>query len=351
MMWRPPLRPAPSMTFVPGGNIDWAVSQLRAQLGKSAAIVAQPIDSRLGELHRIEAVVGPTRRTYYLKKYALASAGVTWSEHITGLGTVAGALDGVPGLLPYTVIASDSIRQTILVAEMPGRPLIALHRAAILSLRGRRDSIVAWRGVGRWLGRLHRFSEQKVSGEWALGLAEDITVRLRQWQQHDRGHAPLVDRAVSLTALVARQLAARELTLALCHVDVTVGNILVHGESVGFIDYDDLRSDMPGTDVSQAELEIEEFSRAGSVVPIPFLKRQVLGAFRDGYGEPYPTGAELWLPRLRTWAVVLLTMSRAPKPGGPAGIAARRRYLRTIAELRRSLSDGWLKQRPGRPGS
>ena len=128
-----------------------------------------------------------------------------------------------------------------------------------------------------------------------------------------------------------------EADIALCHGDISSANIRVYGQSIGLIDFDDLRMDMPALDLSQAELEIEELSRGWTVIRPAALAAKARDALRTGYGAGYPQGPAFWLPHLRNLAVFLTTLAGHRQAGVRARLVPARRYQRTIAELKRTV--------------
>jgi hypothetical protein len=99
------------------------------------------------------------------------------------------------------------------------------------------------------------------------------------------------------------------------------------------IDPDDLRREMPGVDLTQALWAIREYSHLGAVVPVPQLEARAIAAFKEGYGQPFPTGAALWLPQLRNLAVVVLTLARRSRRWSLSRISDDVRYRRAVLEL------------------
>ncbi len=260
-------------------------------------------------------------------------------------------MNSTDGLLPYRIVAADAARGVLLSAEVPGHPLAALHRSSIVWKSARQAARAGWRGAGRWLQRLHaRALPPTVSASRAAEIAEDIRTRLALWKAGDPSQATLAEAARRATTEAVRLLGGRPVTVVLCHGDVTAGNIMVYGSSVGLVDLDDLRLDMPGVDWSQALLAMDEFGHVGWAGPRAGVAAWS-AAFAEGYGGPAPAGPEFWLPHLRNLAVYLLTLSRQRHGVGLSRLAVELRYRRLLAELRLTVSAVRHEPASGRPDS
>src|SRR5207244_2605819 len=172
----------------------------------------------------------------------------------------------------------------------------------------------------------------------ARELADYAIERFESWASDDARRRDVARAAMDSARALVAQLGGRPVTTTLCHGDVSAGNILVGPEGVGLIDFDDLRFDMPAMDLSQALLEIEEFSRAGSAVRLAGLERESTAAFREGYGRSFPEGPHFWLPHLRNLSVFVLTLARRRGGLGPGQVTTEFRYRWTIAELQRTIA-------------
>jgi hypothetical protein len=72
---------------------------------------------------------------------------------------------------------------------------------------------------------------------------------------------------------------------------------------------------------------------------MPRFEARAVAAFRAGYGRAFPEGPDFWLPHVRNLAVVLLTIARRRRAQTFKRALTQRRYLSTIAELNRTVSD------------
>jgi Ser/Thr protein kinase RdoA (MazF antagonist) len=261
---------------------------------------------------------------YFLKRYT-PHGGVSWDEHAEHLRLIVAGFSEPGDIQRYHIAGVDAGRQLLLAAEMPGERVTP-----------RLDQALVWRGVGRWLARLHATHAWPASGDRAATLAKYLEPRFQQWMEREPSRAPLARRALDATkSLVADLRAPARVTL--CHRDVTAGNIRVHGTAVGLIDLDDVRVDMPGVDLSQAELEISALSNAWTVLRPGAMVSRARDALREGYGAGYPEGAAFWLPHLRNIAVYLGVMMAQRSTGWRARLDVGPRYRQTIAELERTL--------------
>ena len=212
----------------------------------------------------------------------------------------------------------------------------------MVSAAARRRVEAAWRGTGRWLARLHaQRSAPGASPTRVSSLADEILVRVDRWEAADPAGAALAAETRLAVRSAVGQAAGRAVHLALCHGDVTPGNIFVHGEQVGLLDLDDLRVDLPALDLSQARLAIEEFGHLGLPALAGRRARTTawLRALAEGYGRPLPDGPEYWLPHLRNLVVYLLTLAPQRTGAGAGRLAAELRYRRLAHELGATLSD------------
>ena len=148
--------------------------------------------------------------------------------------------------------------------------------------------------------------------------------RFRQWMERDPDRASLAGRAIDAAASLPAMFPG-PVAVALCHGDITAANVRVDGAAAGLIDFDDVRVDMPGLDLSQAELEIEELSRGWLTLRPGAAAQRARAALRAGYGAGYVEGPAFWLPHLRNLAVFLTTIA-GHRQGGlrQRGLTARR---------------------------
>src|SRR6266508_427102 len=321
-------------------NLEWCESRIRARFGDRATITAvERLASRLAEVYRLDVGQGSDKWHCYLKDCTGVSLQMPVSEYVSCVLTLDTAYEGQKDLLASGVLAFHPERRLLLTKEVPGRPLTALHRMIVLNPSVRATGIVAWRGVGRWLARLHWNAQPATLSDTRTAELKAFTIdRLQKWAVTDPSCSELAQRAIRATCLASSQLRDRPVTVTLCHGDVSAGNIMVNGSSVGLIDLDDVRFDLPSLDLSLAVLEIAEFSR---VAPVFWLKRFAADARRAleaGYGRPFPKGSEFWLPHLRNVAVLLLTLANRRTHHWVARVSNGRRYRRTCAELARTVS-------------
>jgi Ser/Thr protein kinase RdoA (MazF antagonist) len=322
--------------------IAWAQETLRQQSGDDLRLDdVRRVTSRLAALHQLTAVSSAGVQTFYLKRYPPGEF-ETRPDRLSHLAAAAAAVDAVPGLLSFRTVAIDLPRGLLLTAAVPGRPLATLHRSAIFSKATRDTASETWRGVGRWLNRLHRHSVPPVvSGSRAAELLQETRARLDVWRSQDPARAHVAESAQVGLAVLDGQLACQPVTIVLCHSDVTAGNIMVHGQSVGLIDLDDVHLDMPAVDLSQAWLAIDEFGHSG-LGRARFSQARAaawVAAFEDGYGQMLPRGPEFWLPHVRNVVMYLLNLSRRRVGVRLARLATELRYRRLLDELQATLSD------------
>jgi Ser/Thr protein kinase RdoA (MazF antagonist) len=304
------------------GDLAWAEQQLRNYFGCTVHVgQAVRMPARTGRLNRIEVSAEGRTTNYFLKHYT--PHGVSdWAVHADHLRLVVNAFDDVTDVLRYQIVAVDAGRGLLLAAEMSGR-----------TISRREDLAVVWRGVGRWLAALHR-AHVSTSAERPSILLASMEPRFRHWMDHDPKYQTLALRGIDAATSLVAQLGAN-VPIALCHCDVTSANIRLQGQRVGLIDFDDLRFDMPGVDLSQAHLEIAALSL--QVLRPGLITRRARAALREGYGAGFPEGPQFWLPHLRNLAMHLATLVTRRDESWRARLAYRRRYRSTVAELERTL--------------
>lgn len=323
------------------GDLDWAQHWIARQFGARLHIETMvQVPSRLARLHRVTLVGPDGRRSHaYLKRY-VPEAAADWAERLSHMHAASAALDGTPGLLPLTILAADPAEPVLLTAELPGRPLTAWHRRALVSPAARVTVARSWHGTGRWLGRVHGAARPATASlARAADLADEIDVRLDRWAALDPPRQTLIEAARRTVRGVLARLTG-PVTVVLCHGDISPGNILVDAHGVGLLDLDDLRMDMPGLDLSQARLAIEEFGHLGWPVHADRARTaRWLQDFVDGYARPLPEGPDIWLPHLRNLAVFLLTLAGQREGAAPRRLAVELRYRRLLRELGHAISD------------
>ncbi len=322
--------------------IAWARETLRQQSGDDLRLDdIRRVTSRLTDLHQLRAVSRSGAQTFYLKRYAAGEL-ETRPDRLSHLAAVAAAVDRVPGLLSSRTVAIDVPRGLLLTTAVPGRPLAALHRSAIFSRATRETASDTWRGVGRWLNRLPRHALGPVmSRSKAPELLQETRTRLDVWRRQDPARTHVAEAAQAGLAVLEEQLAERSVQIVLCHGDVTVGNIIVHGQSVGLIDLDDVHPDMPAVDLSQAWLAMDEFGHSGLGGSRVSQARAAawVAAFEEGYGQILPHGPEFWIPHTRNLVMYLLNLSRRRAGLRLARLATELRDRRLIHDLQATLTD------------
>jgi tRNA A-37 threonylcarbamoyl transferase component Bud32 len=337
------------MDAVLSPHIAWARDAIARRSGREAAITeAVRVHSRSTILYRVTARVDGAERLFYLKQYPPPQAAdLEFDEHVAHLknvgehfarvSAIARAFGENPALVPYRVVDYDASERLILSEAMSGESLGGIRRGIAWNSSVRSTVVETWRRVGEWLGTLHRHTLPPLqSAERPAELVAYTIERLRKWRETDPARAPQADRAIDAVHALGRALDGRMVELTPCHGDVTAYNIIV-GRGVGLIDLDDLRFDLPGKDVSQALLELAQFTRYAGLVPLPALTRQATESFLAGYGQPLPQGPAFWLPHLRNLTVFALTQSRRRKGFSASRISNAAHYANTVREIERSV--------------
>lgn len=320
------------------GELTWCTSQIATSLGQPVVVrEVRAVQSRLTQAARITVETGAGPRRFYVKRYPVGEPRESpdLASHFAALQGLAAAFRSTDAV-PYAALACLPDARLGLVGETPGEPVAVYHRAILFSPRARAISARAWRGVGVWLRTLHDAAPPRPSGRRPRELVDYCVERLHAWGEVDPAERDLTERAERAVVRAGELLAAQAPSLVPCHGDVSSHNIMV-GAAVGLIDLDDLRFDFPGVDVSQALLEIRQFSRFAGMVPAPGVRTRLERAFLDGYGG-VPRGPAFWLPHLRNLAVFGLTLARQPRGLALSTVSTRAHYRSVGAELRRTAA-------------
>jgi len=279
-------------------------------------------------------------RVFYLKEY---SAGSIEDEHefwpnLKRLQSASVAFGGDAQLAPLEIAAIDETRRLLLTAAVDGPTIADLHHGWIAPAFRMPAIVSGWRAAGRWLRTLITAIPSYESIDRAPFLLGFTRQRLEWWVRSDRSASHLAEHARRALDVLQRHFADRSVQLVACHGDVSAHNVVV-GTRVGLIDVDDFRFEMAGLDVSQAHIEIAEFSRIARILRFPPLRLAAERAFHAGYGEPSPSGPELWLPHMRNLVVRVLTLARKERGLSPSRLHATLSYRWAIGELRKTATE------------
>ena len=321
----------------PSAEAAWAESEIRNVRGARWSLAsAQPVASRMARVFRLVVTDGTQRSGYYLKQFS-AEGIDDLGLYLQRLKAVSTALQRVPGITPYIVIGYDLERRLLLTQEMSGESILNIHHRVNRRLGvGAAELIDAWRGVGLLLRSLHRALPPQTSSLHAAQLGQYTSERFNAWTAVDRTYRTLGRQALETIETVIRLVGHEPVTLVPCHGDVSGYNILVD-RTVGLVDFDDLRFDLPGLDISQSLLDIKHSSRIASLIPLPGIIRGSTDALLTGYDDHIIGGPRFWLPHLRNLSVFLLTLSRRRKGFGPSRLSDELHYRQTIRELENTL--------------
>jgi len=318
---------------------SWCEVQVRRELGEAWRLGSGTlVPSRTGTVYRVSATGGaPAARHYFLKQFAEDEGPARLQERLQHLSLISNALQREPAITPYVVVACDVERRLLLAHQVEGQPILALHRRlAGRAGLGAADTVNAWRGVGTWLATLHRktlpTSESQVR---AAEIEEYTRERFIAWAAADPRQGTLTTSALGALQLVTSRCAEQTLTLTPCHGDVSGFNVLV-SRTVGLIDFDDIRFDLPALDLSQAVMELRNLSRAFRLVALRGVARRAETALKEGYGEGLPDGAQFWIQHYRNLAVFGLTLARRRSGVSLSRLTDELHYRRVVSELGRT---------------
>ena len=324
----------------PSANLDWALQQVQGWLQRAAVLVdSAEVPSRLAVVHRLTTSIETTPHVFYLKEYSAASIEdeQEFWPNLKRLQLAAGAFAGNSELAPLGIVAMDEPRRLLLTAAVEGPTIAALHRGWIAPALRMGDIVNGWRGAGRWLRTLIAAIPSQESFDRVPFLLAFTRQRLELWVQSDPAAAHLAGQVGQALDVLQQHLAGRSVRLVACHGDVSAHNVVV-GERVGLIDIDDFRFEMAGLDVSQAQIEIGEFSRIARVLRFAPLRVAAERAFRAGYGEPSPAGPEFWLPHIRNLVVRVLTLARKERGLTPSELNTTLSYRWAMGKLRQTVT-------------
>jgi hypothetical protein len=322
-------------------NLEWALRRVQEWThGTPTLVDAFKTPSRLAVVHRLTTSIDGTPRVFYLKEY---SAGSIEDEHefwpnLKRLQSASAAFGGDPHVAPLEIAAIDETRRLLLTAAVEGPTIADLHHGWIAPAFRMPDIVSGWRAAGRWLRTLIAALPSYESVDRPSFLLGFTRQRLEWWVRSDPSAARFAAHAGRALDVLQRHFADRSVQLVACHGDVSAHNVVV-GTRVGLIDVDDFRFEMAGLDVSQAHIEIAEFSRIARILRFPPLRLAAERAFHTGYGEPSPSGPELWLPHMRNLAVRVLTLARKERGLRPSRLHATLSYRWAIGELRKTATE------------
>ena len=322
-------------------NLEWALRRVEEWTHATATLIdAFQTPARLAVVHRLTTSIDGVPRVFYLKEYLAGSIEdeQEFWPNLKRLQSASAAFAGNPHLAPLEIVAIDETRRLLLTAAVEGSTIAALHHGWIAPAVRLPDIISGWLGAGRWLRTLINAIPSYESFDRAPFLLGFTRQRLEWWVRVDTAAVPLAAKVSVALDRLERYFSNRAVQLVACHGDVSAHNVVV-GERVGLIDIDDFRFELPGLDVSQARIEIAEFSRIARVLRFPPLRLAAERAFRLGYGEPSPTGPELWLPHTRNLVVRVLTLARKERGLSPSRLNATLSYRWAIRELRMTAAE------------
>jgi hypothetical protein len=316
-------------------ELDWCLDAIARWSGTRPELKSVlRLASRTAILHRITVSIDGTERRFYAKRYADGDiAPADLERRFADLRAIAGAIGTRAGLRPFVAVAAAPEESLLLTLETAGRPLGTLQRSILWNAASQRAALDAWRGAGAWLDALHWSSvSPQMSDSHAAELAAYTLQRLTWWKQEDPAAAGVCAAAEQAVRTAGSALQGTPIRLVACHGDVTSFNILVDG-GVGLIDFDDFRFDLPGGDVSQALLELDQFSTFGSFTRLHGFRARAVRSFFEGYTHPVPDGAVMWLPHLRNLAVRIVTLVRRRRGVSLSRATNAWHYRRAVEEL------------------
>ena len=321
-------------------EFSWSELQIRHVYGSAWAIESSArLPSRTASVHRIVLTDhAGSHRVVYLKQFRPTDTAEEFELRFRNLQAISASLQERAEITPLVVLAYDAGQRLLLTAQMEGECIIALHRRLARRFGfDARDILDAWRGVGAWLSTLHRGTlAPVVSAARADELCEYSEDRFLQWTEVDPRQQKLAQTAIDALKAITARCARVPLSLVPCHGDVSAYNILV-SKTVGLIDFDDARFDLPALDLSQAVLELRNVSRLFWTFPLKSVIQSAESALLAGYGGHPPDGGEFWLPHFRNLSVYLLTLARRRSGAALSRITDELRYQSTLAELRRAI--------------
>ena len=229
------------------------------------------------------------------------------------------------------LLARSRKRRALIMAELAGRELTGMYAELAPALARR---------VGNVLGRLHA-ARLPLEAHWRaqdeLVLANRAAEDLKQAVP---AIAPETDR---LLALLDEQLATAESFQAVpIHANLFGDQILVDGEEIGIVDWDDLAGGDPCFDMGRllAHVHYECLTGQAGRVRTDSISESFLAGHRDRLGEALSESRLNWHVATALLMRAKISALRMLSPEWPQRVAVSVRHALACLERGRSASDG-----------
>jgi tRNA A-37 threonylcarbamoyl transferase component Bud32 len=255
--------------------------------------------------------------------------------HAEHYGLMTGRTAG-PACLPIRVpevLHTVPTEHALLIEYVGGIRLSHFLQRRYLALPPWTVSLVG--DLGRWFADFHAATREVGSSEeFAKGHSEVIRDNLRRATERGRLSSQESDTVHRLADAIAGVVASRPLSLAWCHADVSLNNILIHRRTLYVIDFAKSGVHPPERDQLGFWNSLKK-----DVGHLPFsgrVRRKLWRAFKDGYEEAASTPTNIGVRDLLHLEDMLHELAWGPDPGAPVSAAALRRK-RLFGLLKRHL--------------
>jgi tRNA A-37 threonylcarbamoyl transferase component Bud32 len=260
---------------------------------------------------------------YYAEHYGLTT------------GRAAGPA-GLPIRVPE-VLHTVPTEHALLIEYVRGTRLSQFVRRRYLSLPSWAVDLVE--DLGRWFAAFHAATrEVGPAEEIAAGHAEVIHGYIREGTDRQRLSSQESDTVHRLADAIACVVARHPLSLAWCHGDVSLNNVLIQGRTLYVIDFAKSGVQPPERDQlgfwNSLKKDVGHLPLSGGV------RRELWRAFKSGYEEATSTPTNISMRDLLHLEDMVHELAYVPDPGAPVSPAALRRK-RLFGLLKRHL-DEWI---------
>lgn len=259
--------------------------------------------------------------------------------HAEHYGLMTGRLAG-PGCLPIRVpevLHTVPTEHALLIEFVSGPRLSHFVQRRYLALPPWAVDLVG--DLGRWFAAFHAATREDGSPEeFAEAHSEVIRGYVRHATERGRLSRQESDTVCRLVDAIAGAVVSQPLSLAWCHADVSLNNVLIQGRTLYVIDFAKSGVHPPERDQLGFWNSLKK-----DVGHLPFsggVRRALWRAFKEGYEEATSTPTNMGVRDLMHLEDMLDELAHGPEPGALVSVAALRRK-RLFGLLRRHL-DKWL---------
>jgi tRNA A-37 threonylcarbamoyl transferase component Bud32 len=261
--------------------------------------------------------------------------------HAEHFGLTTGRAAG-PAELPIRVpevLHTVPTEHALLIEYVGGRRLSEFVRRRYLALPSWAVDLVG--DLGSWFAAFHAATREVGDSEQvAASHAEVIHTYIRQVTERARLSRQEADTVHRLADAIACMVARQPLSLAWCHGDVSLNNVLIQDRTLYVIDFAKSGVQPPERDQlgfwNSLKKDVGHLPLSGGV------RRLLWRTFKDGYEEATSTPTNISMRDLLHLEDMVHELAYMPNPGAPVSPAALRRK-RLFGLLKQHL-DNWIDE-------